>query len=268
MALRDTIWHQYLRRPYRLAVREAGDGEPLVLLHGLGGSGEVWAPLISKLPPGKWHAIMPDLLGFGDSPRPGWSKYSVRDHARAIITTLNKHHIGQPVTIVAHSMGCLIAAHLATRYPRRVKRLVLYAPPLFADEPVFPRHTKMRQRYFAFFEYVAAHPQLILLQKRRLWRLAKKMIGVDMSEEKWLPFERSLRNTIMAQQAYSEMLKLSVPTDIVYGRLDIVVTRTEVNKMLESNKHIAMHLVTGTHNVTKIPAAYLAKLLDAKERGE
>lgn len=262
MAFLDTLWHRVLRRPYALAVVDTGQGEPVVLLHGLGGSGRVWAPLARKLTPGRWRTITPDLLGFGESPRPEWSKYSVRDHARSVIATLDRLKVRQPVTVVGHSMGCLVAAHLAATHPKRVKRLVLYAPPLFADEPVFPRHAKKRERYFAFFEYVAAHPQLVLLQKRWIWRLAKRAVGLDMSEEKWLPFERSLRNTIMAQQAYQEMLKLAVPTDVVHGRLDVVVIRTEVDKMLAANRHITLHTVTGTHNVTKIPAMYLARLIE------
>lgn len=263
MSTYDFIWHRFLRRPYKLAVSEVGEGEPLVFLHGLGASHDIWNTLVQKLDHQKWHAILPDLLGFGQSPRPDWNRYSVTDHARSVIVTLNKLGVRQPVTIMAHSMGCLVAAHIAAQYPHRVKRLVLYAPPLFADEPVFPKHARRRQRYFAFFEYIATHPQLVLLQRRWLWRFAKRTAGVDMDKERWLPFERSLRNTIMQQQAYRELLDVHVPTDIVHGRLDVMVTRVELDKMLQANSHITQHVVTGAHNVSAIPAKYLLKLVES-----
>lgn len=259
---REFIWHKLLRRPYTLAATQIGKGEPLLFLHGLGANHEIWLPLMRRLTK-NWRSIAPDLLGFGQSPRPDWKEYSVHDHVRSVVATLNKLGIKQPVTIMAHSMGCLVAAHLATAYPKRVKRLVLYAPPLFADEPVFPKHARRRQRYFAFFEYIATHPQVIFLQRRWLWRFAKRQAGVDMDEEKWLPFERSLRNTIMSQQAYQELLNIHVPTDIVHGRLDVMVTRAELDKMLESNKYITQHVVTSAHNVSAIPVKYLARLLES-----
>lgn len=264
MNIRDFVWHRMLRRPYTLAVSEAGEGgEPLLLLHGLGASGSIWDPLLKHLSADQWHAIIPDLLGFGDSPRPEWSKYSVDDHVRSVVATLNKAGIKKPVVIVAHSMGCLVASHLASRYPHRVKRMVLYAPPLFADEPIFRKHARKRERYFAFFEYVATHPEIAFLQHRWVWRMAKRMAGIDLDEEKWLPFERSLRNTIMEQRAYQEMIRLRVPTDVVHGRLDFVVIRTEVDKMLRANPHVKMHTVAGLHGVSLLPAKYLAELVAA-----
>lgn len=266
MNIRDAIWHRILRRPYKLAAIEQGSGEPLVLLHGLGTSGDTWSPLLKRLKPTRWHTIAPDLLGFGESPRPDWSKYSVQDHARSVIATLNTLGIREPVTIVGHSMGCLVAAHIAAKYPRRVKRMVLYAPPLFADDPVYRKHARKRERYFLFFEYVAAHPQMAFLQHRWLWKLAKRMAGIDLDEERWLPFERSLRNTIMEQRAYDELIALRVPTDIVHGRLDFIVIRTEVDKMLRSNPFVTLHAVTGMHGISTVASKYLANLIEAKTK--
>lgn len=204
---------------------------------------------------------MPDLLGFGESPRPEWGSYTVVDHARAVVAMLKKLKIRRPVVIIAHSMGCLVAAHIARAYPRKIARLVLYAPPLFTAQPEFPRHARKRQRYFAFYEYIATHPNLVFLPQRRLGRLAKRLTGLDLEPQKWLPFERSLRNTIMQQQAYQDFLQLQTPTDIVYGRLDFVVVKTEVGAMLKANKNITLHTVTGGHGVSGRTARFLYSLL-------
>lgn len=260
MTLKEFVWHKILGRPYTLAVRDSGRGEPVVLLHGLGLSGAVWEKLVILL--GKnVRTICPDLLGFGDSPRPDWSNYTVNDHARAIVATLKKRGVKKPVTIVGHSMGCLIAAHIAAKYPQWVSHLVLYAPPLFVDEPDFPTHGKLRSRYFAFYEYIVSHPKLALLPQRRLWRIARKTFGLYLDQEKWLPFERSLRNTIMAQQAYQDFVRLQVPTDIIHGRLDFVIVRLEVATMLKANPNIKIHTFTGTHNLTARAAKFIHGIL-------
>src|SRR4029450_6998185 len=117
MTFKDFLWHKLLRRPYQLAVRDSGQGEVVVMLHGLAASGATWQK-VADLLGDSVRVIRPDLLGFGDSPRPDWTNYTVQDPARAVIATLKKRGVKKPVTIVGHSMGCLIAAHIATKYPR------------------------------------------------------------------------------------------------------------------------------------------------------
>src|ERR1700722_18631757 len=70
---RDGVKSEYVEAGgYRLHYFEAGpaDGTPLVLGHGLGARGEDWAPLIPRLAAKGFHVWVPDLLGYGRSPRP------------------------------------------------------------------------------------------------------------------------------------------------------------------------------------------------------
>ncbi|HSE60911.1 MAG TPA: alpha/beta hydrolase [Candidatus Saccharimonadales bacterium] len=250
-----------LRRPYKLAASQVGEGRPLLLLHGVGSSSAVWEPLVKKLDRTQWQITTVDLLGFGKSPRPYWNQYDVKEHGRAVRATLRKLKIREPLTIVGHSMGCLVAAHVAVKRPGTVGWLVLYEPPLFADVDEFRKHTRVRERYFQVFEYILAHPEM-LLTKRRLLKLVRKMYGLRLSEEDWLPFERSLRNTIMQQRLYEDLQSVSMPTDIIHGRLDLVVTRTEVKAMFKARSNVRMHVVNHMHSVTPKAAAYIAKLLN------
>jgi pimeloyl-ACP methyl ester carboxylesterase len=160
-------------------------------------------------------------------------------------------------------MGCLIAAHIAANYPGLVKRLILYEPPLLGEIPDFPGHTKRSTRYKTFFEYIASHPQLAHVEARLLWRVARKLWGTHLAEDEWIPFERSLRNTILTQQAYDELRDTTLRTDIVYGRLDLIVIRRGIEKMFAHNKKVALHLVTDFHGLSQRSARYLARLLDA-----
>ena len=263
MGLGDTIWHRWLGRPYKLAYADLGKGKPVVLLHGLAGSKEMWLPLAEELAGNGWRVIALDLLGFGDSPKPQWGKYGAREHARMVVSMLRRLNIEGPVVLVGHSMGCLVAIELAARRPKLTNRLVLYEPPILGEVPDAPTHTKRSARYKVFFEYIASHPQLAHLESRFLWRVARKLSGLHLSPEEWVPFEQSLRNTIINQRAYEQLRVATVPTDIIYGRLDFVVIRQGVKKLFQQNAHINLHLVTDMHGISKRSARYLAGLLTA-----
>lgn len=117
----------------RLNAKVEGTGsEVIVFIHGLGGSTSFFTPLVRKLGlenTEDWTNILFDLEGHGMSPSKATSKTSISsyvDDTRSLLTTLG---VSKPVTIVAHSMGCLIALHLASQYPSLVKKLVLLGPP-------------------------------------------------------------------------------------------------------------------------------------------
>ena len=206
--------------------------------------------------------IVPDLLGFGASPKPQWSQYQVADHARQVVAALRRRGVQRPVTLVGHSMGCLVAVHIAANHPKLVKRLVLYEPPLYAEDPDFRSHMKRREQYFALYEFIAAHPQLAFVRAHFFWRVAKRLVGLQLSEEMWAPFQRSLRNTIMQQTAYQELHNITVPTDIIHGRFDLIVTRRELRAMYRSNHNITWHTVSDVHGISQRSAKYLAALLN------
>lgn len=258
----DVLWHRWLRRPYKLAYADLGKGRTVVLLHGLAASKEIWEPMAEELATDNWRIIAPDLMGFGDSPKPQWSAYAVRDHVRMVVAMLQRLDIKGPVTLVGHSMGCLVAVELAALWPKKVARLVLYEPPILGDTPEFPTYAKRSARYKMLFEYIASHPQLAHVENKFLWRVARRLSGLHLSPEEWLPFEQSLRNTIINQNAYERLRYISVPTDIIYGRLDFVVIRQGIKKLFRENKHIQLRLVTDMHGISKRSASYLAAVLN------
>jgi pimeloyl-ACP methyl ester carboxylesterase len=94
---------------------EGGSGaDLLVLLHGLGATGAVWAPLLELIGPrwrGRWFA--PDLPGHGGSPRV--SRYSVEDAALAVGNALTGRSApGGRIVVLGHSFGGAIGLALAS----------------------------------------------------------------------------------------------------------------------------------------------------------
>jgi pimeloyl-ACP methyl ester carboxylesterase len=105
-----------------LAYTIAGRGEPLLLIHGLGGTRDTWRHLIKPL--AATHTVIaPDLPGHGDSDAPA-GDYSLGAHAAALRDLLVA--MGYPAaTIAGHSLGGGIGLQFAYQFPERTSRLIL-----------------------------------------------------------------------------------------------------------------------------------------------
>ncbi len=111
-------------RGSRLRYLVAGEGEPLVLVHGLGGAAANWLALAPLLLPGR-RLIVPELPGHGGSSplpaAPSLSPYADR------LGLLLEHESATPAAVVGHSLGGAVAVRLAQRRPESVSALVLAA---------------------------------------------------------------------------------------------------------------------------------------------
>jgi haloalkane dehalogenase len=105
-----------------MAYREAGDGEaPVVLfLHGNPTSSYIWRKILPLVAPVA-HCIAPDLIGFGQSGKPG-IEYRFADHVRYLDAFLDRAGITSAF-VVAQDWGSALAFHLAARRPEFVRGL-------------------------------------------------------------------------------------------------------------------------------------------------
>jgi pimeloyl-ACP methyl ester carboxylesterase len=108
------------------AVLEAGDGPPLILLHGgIECGGAIWAPVVSRLAE-RHRVVIPDLPGLGESdPLGGLDAAAFADWFAALLRLT----CDQPATVVAHSLGGSLAAGFAARHGDLLRRLVIYGAP-------------------------------------------------------------------------------------------------------------------------------------------
>ncbi len=109
-----------------LSTVEAGTGDPVIMLHGLGATKASFLPTLGALAPSH-RAIAVDLPGFGDSDKPLWGAYDPRFFANAIAALLDALDLDR-AHIVGNSMGGRVALELGLAHPDRVGRLVLLAP--------------------------------------------------------------------------------------------------------------------------------------------
>ncbi len=116
---------------YTYAVADTGRGEPIVLLHGLGGSIYDWRHLLKPLAKDR-RVIAIDFLGAGESDKPGDADYSIDAQARRVKGILDELKAG-PATIVGNSYGGGVAMMFAQDWPERTKRLVLIDSVCYAE---------------------------------------------------------------------------------------------------------------------------------------
>ncbi|WDZ97242.1 alpha/beta hydrolase [Herbaspirillum sp. WKF16] len=111
----------------RLHVRVGGHGPAVLMLHGYGETGDMWAPLAARLA-ASHTVIVPDLRGMGlsDHPAGGFEKKNQAVDIAGVLDTLK---IGK-VDVVAHDIGNMVAYAFTAEQPERVTKLVLMDAPV------------------------------------------------------------------------------------------------------------------------------------------
>ena len=110
-----------------LYVRVGGKGPAVVLLHGFGDTGDMWAPLAAELVKGH-TVIVPDLRGMGLSTHPD-SGYTKKNQAVDIAGVMDALQV-QKADLVTHDIGNMVGYALAAQYPGRITRWVVIDAPL------------------------------------------------------------------------------------------------------------------------------------------
>ncbi len=108
---------------------QQGEGEPVILVHGLAASLHDWDDLLPELASSGYAGYALDILGHGESCKPSaraeYTAENVFDHFSAWLDTLS---ITEPMTLVGHSLGGALSLMYTMRHPERVKALVLVNP--------------------------------------------------------------------------------------------------------------------------------------------
>jgi pimeloyl-ACP methyl ester carboxylesterase len=119
--------HEMSTNGATLHVRVGGKGPAVVLLHGYGETGDMWAPLAAEL--ARDHTVVvPDLRGMGWSSRPVGG-YDKKTQGKDIAGLLDALKIDK-TDLVTHDIGNMVGYALAAQYPERITRFVLMDAPL------------------------------------------------------------------------------------------------------------------------------------------
>ena len=153
-----------------LAVADAGEGEPVLLLHGFPDSSSLWRHQVEALVGAGYRAIAPDLRGFGDSDRPlEVGAYGVRRSVNDMLAVLDALEV-ERAHVVAHDWGAAVGWALAGFAGERVGRFAV----LSVGHPNALRRPTIEQRerswYPLLFQFEGTAEQLLMHDDWRLFR--------------------------------------------------------------------------------------------------
>jgi pimeloyl-ACP methyl ester carboxylesterase len=111
-----------------ISTLQAGDGDPLIAIHGLGATKASFLPTVAAMADHN-RVIAIDLPGFGDSVKPLGAPYNAGYFAQAVVAVMDALGIDR-AHLAGNSMGGRVALEVGMRHPDRVGRLVLLSPAL------------------------------------------------------------------------------------------------------------------------------------------
>jgi pimeloyl-ACP methyl ester carboxylesterase len=123
-------------RKASLSILRAGSGEPLICIHGLGGTKASFLPTVAALAD-RHRVIAMDLPGFGESNKPITAPYDAPYFARSVTSLMDALEIDS-AHVIGNSLGGRVAIEMGLLDPERVRSLVLLSPALawLRDRPL------------------------------------------------------------------------------------------------------------------------------------
>ena len=247
-----------------LAHADVGRGLPVLLLHAFPLNRMMWEPQIAALF-GECRCIVPDLRGFGDSPKAG--PHSMDQYADDVMALLDALRIDQAV-VAGLSMGGYVAFNILGRYRERVRALVLADTRSSADTP----------------EGLGKRDELIALAQREgsaavAERQITGLIGKS-TREKQPELADRIRSVMAAESVEGivgalEAMKarpdstpllasIDVPTLVVVGEEDVITPVKEARAMHEKIRGSRLEIIPGAGHLSNLerPAAFNAALSD------
>jgi pimeloyl-ACP methyl ester carboxylesterase len=226
-----------------LAVEIDGDGEALLCIHGLGGSSNTWTPLLAAL--SNFKVIRPDLPGSARSTLPA-EPLSIEGYAASLEVLLASLGV-ESVHVMAHSLGTVVAQHLAVRNPGKIKSLALFgplvAPPEAARPNIVARAAAARGGVAAMQEIADAIVKGATSRETKAEQpVVLALVRESVMRQPPEGYAQSCEALAAAQSA--EIERISVPTLLVTGDQDGVAPPTNVALMaarIGGSRQVVLH---------------------------
>ncbi len=219
---------------------EAGNGPPVILIHGFLYHTVMWKQNIHALAE-KFKVYAIDLWGWGYSERLNEKEYSFEGYGKQIVGFMDALDI-KKATLAGQSMGGGISVYVAAHHPERVERLILI------DPAVIPYPMTMIGKIYQLpfiGEFMNAIPGDALLKNniRSVWFYDKKKATDEYCQEVLQPLTIKgsstgtmfiLRNVLKDPYVEKEanvLAKMSIPTLIIHGREDKAVPLDRSEKL-------------------------------------
>ncbi len=222
-----------------------GKGRPLVLVHGLGARGEYWFPMIPGLAAAGFHVYVPDLLGYGRSPRPDVS-YSIQMEAELVRDFMRAEHV-DGADVAGWSMGGWVAMKLAIDDAAMVNRLVLFD----AAGTYFPGSSELGQIFDAKdADGVRRLMGMLTPNPLRMPDFIARDLARRIQENVWVT-KRSLASMMSGRDLMDfRLYMIGQPTLVVWGKQDVLIPLSAGESIHRGIAGSSMLVVDGCGHLT------------------
>jgi len=241
--------------PWRLRVWRGGrpDGEPWLLLHGMGATSATFLPLLSSLLR-DCEVVLPELSRNGGSRGPR-AAVGVEEGVEVVDQLLPRLFGGRPVTLGGVSLGGWVATRVALRAPGRIARLLLVVPGGYRDQDWRRIESMVRVESLADIR-----PMWEALFTSPPWYLRPARVGFYLLYR--TPTVADVLATVRELDAFgdAELARLEMPVGLIWGEHDTLFRREVGERMARVLRHPFLRVITGAgHGVQwQKPAEFLA----------
>lgn len=252
--LRARMWTQGIHSdyiqlgPYRIHYLTAGEGHPVVLVNGLGGTSENWGNMIQEFKLKGFKVYAPDMLGFGRSDKPDID-YAISLHAEILKQFLDSQKLEQP-DLVGWSMGGWIVMKFAAANPQHVRRLVLLdsAGLIYNAENAQALRPKTAEQLAHMMDILNPNPQPIPAFVAR--DILRNMVSQD-----WI-IDRTLKSMFTGKDVMDDHLQeLTMPVLIVWGKQDLITPLELADKLHTKISRSALYVADACGHLAPVACA-------------
>jgi pimeloyl-ACP methyl ester carboxylesterase len=269
-----SVYGQDVRIAYMdVAPQGTPNGHTVLLLHGNNFGGFYFKAIIDGLIKEGFRVIVPDQIGYGRSSKP-IAPYNFNTQARNTWLILQSLKIDKAM-VVGHSMGGMLAARLATQYPKAIERVVIYNPIGLTDgrydRPMTPIDESYKQTLKTDYQgtraslsrYVAHNPKAWNQEFETYTRIRYSWtLSADWPR---LAMVQSLIGQMLYQDpVVYDWVHIQVPT-LAFGGADDMLLGTAA-AFQERMNHIAKTVPNGNGRVLLLPGLGHVPHLEAAEK--
>lgn len=225
-----------------------GQGRPVVLVNGLGGSSENWGGMIQEFKSKGLTVYAPDMLGFGRSDKPDVD-YSIALQADILKQFLDSQKLEQP-DLVGWSMGGWIVMKFAAANPQRVHRLVLLDSAGLIYDAVNAQalRPKTLDQLTHMMDILNPNPAPIP------GFVARDMLR-SMAERDWI-IDRSLKSMSTGRDVMdTHLAELTMPVLIVWGKEDLITPLSLGDRLHRGITQSSLEVVDGCGHLAPVACA-------------
>jgi pimeloyl-ACP methyl ester carboxylesterase len=249
----------------RIAFLDEGQGEVILLLHGMAGSSATWRSVIGPLSR-KYRVIAPDLIGHGQSAKPR-SDYSLGAFAVFLRDLLDELGVTS-ATMVGHSLGGGVAMQFTYQHPDYCQRLILISSGGLGQEVGLTLRLLSAPGAELILPIIAPSPVLAGGEIVRSW-LARFGVQTPRGDEIWSAYSsfadketrhsflRTLRSVVDYRgQSVSALNRLGVkadtPTMAIWGDQDAIIPVEHAFAAHEARPGTRLEVLTGVGHFPQV----------------